>query len=106
MICNVMENIAEAANLASNNGLTCFTNPPCVEIDCAVDTGEELEFIVLKCNDPPAIQLVLNNKDNILVYNQTFTKSELATIATGGIRRVLNITLHHIDEAIGVQVML
>ena len=101
--CSAMESIAQDAEIASD-GLTCFTNPPCSEVDCAVDTGEELQFIVLKCNDPPAIQLLLKNKDNAVVYDRTFTQSEFATLVTGGNRKILNITLTHSDKAIGVQV--
>ena len=98
-----MESIARSAEAASD-GLTCSTSPPCSEIDCAVDTGEELEFVVLKCNDPPAIQLLLRDENNVLVYDQTFTESGFAQFATGGSVKILNVTVTHGDNAIGVQV--
>ena len=98
-----MESIARSADAASD-GLTCFTSPSCSEVDCAIDTGEKLQFVVLKCSNPPALRLLLENQDNALVYNQTFTESGFATFATGGVQKILNITLTHGDKTMGVQV--
>ena len=81
----------------------CSISKGCDEVDCGDDEGDELEFILLPCHSPPAVELKLSS-DGKMYLDHTFTKTESVTLAQHGVTRRIMTTLSQLDNAIALQV--
>ncbi len=77
---------------------SCHLDNDCTKVDCG-----DLELILQPCYSPPAIQLKIKRYEVVDMFH-TFTKSEAVSVTIQGSTIVMQITLDHLEDAIGLQV--
>ena len=94
-----------AHNLSSNNNgsFPCWTFDPCDEVHCLFGDGE-LQLIVLKCNDPIALQMVIAISRDLVWFDHTFSESDSVTVYYSSYKVVFNATIEHKSSGIAFQV--
>ena len=93
----IMQNVE-----AADRDLTCTTVGPCNTMICSSPDGGVMQLTILKCNNPPAIQLaILDSKGNRLL-NHTFNHSEAVHIVADEL--TLNVTIIHHPSILGLRV--
>lgn len=129
--CEAMRSVAESATTSWNNAQAletddtgshyCYSNPPCDEVTCLIgrSTVDRLRFILLRCNDPPAFRMITEQMITGYLYGNriwlngvtnrgndfTFSKSAWVdfTLANDFARLVVNVTMEHYSNAIGLK---
>ena len=94
----MLEEIAANAEVFT---CTADTTEPCDTVDCSA-LGHTAEFVLLPCRTPPAIRIVIN-KEETVVLDETIDSSRV-TVVPQLLGLVLNITLDQFEDAIGLQV--
>jgi hypothetical protein len=98
--CSVLEEIAANAEFFT---CTADTTEPCDTVDCSAFDLYTAEFVLLPCRTPPAIRIVINQGET-LVLDETIDHSGVIVVPQlFGL--VLNITLDQFEDALGLQVI-
>ena len=118
--CSAMLNVSESATKALAGKLTvlyrgsfglehyCYYTPPCDEVDCTIAHYlVRLRFSLLKCNTPPAIRLITEDRSNSVVNDYTFSESKrIDLVIERSFRLILNVTLNQYEGAIGLRMVI
>ena len=81
-------------------GQGCSVTPSCNEVDCVL-LGYSMGFIVLPCNTPPAIGIIVNDTRNTTLFYQVISRSQ--QISLFGLT-ALDVTVVQLGNAIGLKV--
>ena len=90
----------DALNTIQASGQGCSVTSSCDEVDCTL-LGYSTGFIVLPCNTPPAVGIIVNDTRNNTLFNQVISQSQ--QIPLFGVT-TLDITVVQLTNALGLKV--
>ena len=85
----------------------CRTNEHCNGIRCVLDAYRStyhVETILLTCEDPPALDVVVENERNEPLYAAKFNRSGVYSIEVAGLTLPLYAVLEHRDYSVDIEV--
>ena len=85
----------------TTGGRSCSVRPTCDQLDCTV-LGYTAGFIVLPCNSPPAVAVIINSSANSTVFYQVVSSSQRVPLF--GLT-ALDITVEQLNNSLGFKVM-
>ena len=103
------QSLEEMANkIDSSLEQNCATNEDCTGVRCELNifgNTYHVETILLSCEDPPAMDVVVENEENSPLYAAKFNHSGLYRIEISGLPLWLHATaIHNDDYSIEVEV--
>ena len=120
--CEAMQRVAESAAtswedaISAGDGVShsdhhyCYSNQPCDEVTCIISrVRDRLRFILLRCSNPVAFRVTTESIVSLgkidRINDFTFSKSVTVDFAliSGSSRLVMNVTLEHFSDAIGLK---
>ena len=102
------QSLAELANKTQSPlEHDCTTNEVCDGIRCVLDvfgTIYHLETVLLSCNDPPALETVVENEDNVPLFTSISDHTGVKSLQVFGLRLPLYVFIEHHDYSMDVAV--
>ena len=100
--CQSLDNVASSAQ-----SMTCTRNTQCDTVNCTTTQapfdGIPLTLTVLPCRVPPAVHMVVRDKDSdAVILDRVMDHTETGIIITPGV--TLDFTLNQLNDSIGVEV--
>eukprot|EP00731_Ephydatia_muelleri_P020062 Em0012g887a len=84
----------------TTGGRSCSVRPTCDQLDCTV-LGYTASFVVLPCNSPPAVSVMVNSSANATLFYQVVSTSQRVPLF--GLT-ALDITVVQLNNSIGFKV--
>ncbi|KAL5489435.1 hypothetical protein EMCRGX_G018527 [Ephydatia muelleri] len=84
----------------TTGGRSCSVRPTCDQLDCTV-LGYTASFVVLPCNSPPAVSVMVNSSANATLFYQVVSTSQRVPLF--GVT-ALDITVVQLNNSIGFKV--
>ena len=85
----------------TTGGRSCSVRPTCDQLDCTV-LGYTASFVVLPCNSPPAVSVMVNSSANATLFYQVVSTSQRVPLF--GLT-ALDITVVQLNNSIGFKVV-
>ena len=89
-----------ALSAISAMGQGCSVTPSCNEVDCVL-LGYSTGFLVLPCNTPPAVGIMVNDTRNTTLFYQVISQTQ--QISLFGLT-TLDVTVVQLSNALGLKV--
>ena len=106
-LCTSLEQLAEKIHTPFEHD--CYTTTDCDGIICTLDVAISsylLEMIVLSCEDPPAVDVVVEREDGTPIFSLVVNESVTVPVWISVFRHDLSISVIHRTYSMDVQVLL
>ena len=85
----------------------CTANDDCDGVLCVADISSDtyfLEFLILSCEDPPALDILLKDSDGNALFSAVVTDTYYGTLPAGDFVIVLQANVVHYNYSMDIQV--
>ena len=103
--CQSLEELADKIHSPLEHD--CATNEDCDGVRCELDvfgTTYHIETILLSCDDPPGLETVIEDENNVPLRVLNFDRTAMGTINIGGLEVPAYGVIEHHPYSIDIQV--
>ena len=96
-----------AASIYSPVDHDCSANINCDGVTCALEAfgfTYQLDIVILSCQDPPAVDVVVADENGDGFYSEVFNESGTSIVTIVGLASPLSVDIVHHDYSMEVEV--